>query len=170
MAWGREARAAHEKDMGSYELFAWRDALSIAMLIDELFGARRARLVFDQFRLEQLLEFEAKNSSLIRDFIQKTESQRPSFLAKICKHEKDENTQIAFVSLALLGVLRAKAVMELRDLFRTELAPGRGNRVTTAGVYDFSVEMHSVYAYAWPSEVFEAMALDDGHEDEDDDD
>lgn len=167
--WGRKkARPVHEKDMGSYELFAWRDALALADFLDDTFGAARARRTFEEASQAEILEFESANGSLIGDFIQKPESQRPALLARLRK-AADERTLILFVTLALLGVLRAKAVMELRDRFRTELAPGRGNRVTTAAVYDFSREMREVYRYAWPSEAFEALGIDDSDEDSDDD-
>lgn len=155
----RKATPIHEKDMWSYEVFAWRDALALAAFLADTFGAEKARLSFEAIPLEQVIEFEASNGSLIGDFIQKPEGQRPAFLSRISK-SSNVSTQILFVVLAILGVIRAKAVMELRDRFRTELAPGRGNRITTAAVYDFSREMRGLYSYAWPGAVFDAIGLD----------
>jgi hypothetical protein len=53
------------------------------------------------------------------------------------------------------------ANMEVRDNFRSVLAPGRGNRVTTASVYVFAEEIRNIFNYVWPSEVFDAMGIDD---------
>lgn len=159
--WGKpKARPIHEKDMGSYESHAWHDALALALFIDDEFGAAKARITFEAIPREEVLDFERVNGLLLGDFIQRAESQRPAFLARVCK-SAEERTKILFVVLALIGVLRAKAVMELRDRFRTELAPGRGNRVTTAALYDFSREIREVYIYDWPWVVFNALGLDD---------
>ena len=156
----QKARGAHEKDMDSYELFAWRDALSVADFLEENFGAAKARKVFESVPSEHIVEFEAANGELIGDFIQKPESQRKSFLSRISK-QSDEVGQIIFLTLAILGLVRTKAVMELRDRYRTELAPGRGNRVTTASLYDFSRHMRKLYRYTWPAAVFHAIGVDD---------
>lgn len=162
----RNARAAkpHEKDMGSYERFAWDDAHAIAWFIEDTFGANTARTIYDAIPTEDVINFEKKYHELIGDFIQKSESQRPGFLRRIGKTAEEE-TRIAFVVLALLGVLRAKAIMELRDKFSMELAPGRGNRLTTASLYDFSQEIQSVYKYAWPFEIFSNLDLSFAHDD-----
>lgn len=159
--YGRRKRTeAHEKSMGSYELFAWRDAMSIADLIDEQFGSSRALACYSKVEKTVLIDFEERNKQIIGDFIQKSESQRLPFLNKVAK-AADEETRIIFLVLALIGVLRAKAVLELRDRFRTVLVPGRGNRITTAAVYDFSNDMKDLYSYSWPQEVFEDMDFDD---------
>jgi len=164
-SFGRKATPVHEKSMGTYEVFAWRDATSIADWINEEFGAAYARQEFEKFELVNVISFERKHQDLLADFIQKTENQRPSFLKRIGK-EADEPTRILFVTLALIGVLRAKNVMEVRDNFRSVLAPGRGNRVTTASVYAFAEEIRDIFTYVWPSEVFDAMSIDDESDDE----
>ncbi len=161
---GRKATPVHEKSMGTYELFAWRDAMAMADWIDAEFGAAHARQVFEQFELSNVIEFERKHQDLLTEFIQKTESQRPAYLKRIGKNT-DEATWILFATLALIGVLRAKEVMEVRDNFRTVLAPGRGNRVTTASVYLFAEEVRNIFTYVWPGEVFDAMGINDDEED-----
>lgn len=156
---------AHEKSMGSYELFAWRDSLAIAEMIDDLFGSAAARRAYESFSEEAVIEYELENQELIADFIQKSELQRESFFGRITRDRSDD-TKVLFLTLALIGVLRAKAVMELRDRFRSVLAPGRGNRITTAALYEFSIKFFAVYAYEWPEEPFEALGLDDDVEDD----
>jgi hypothetical protein len=150
--------------MGTYELFAWQDAMSIAIWMDEEFGATAARKVFEGIARPIVTDFERKYQDLIADYIQKTEGQRPAFLKRITK-QADDSTRILFATLALIGVLRAMAVMEVRDNFRTVLAPGRGNRITTASVYVFAGELRDVFEYEWPSAVFEALGVDDDEED-----
>ena len=152
----RRRTEAHEKSMGSYEMFAWRDALAIAELICELYGRARAENVYKAVEQKEVVKFESENQQLIADFIQKSESQREPFLRRITK-EAGDGTRIVFLTLALLGVLRAKALMELRDQFRTALAPGGGNRITTASLYDFSNALPSIYVYEWPAEPFDAL-------------
>jgi hypothetical protein len=148
----------HEKSMASYEHHAWSDALSIAELIDSLFGYAVAKKAYGTFSRKEVLEFEAKYVQQIGDFIQKSESQREPYLRRIAKDVGDD-TKILFLTLSLLGVLRAKALMELRDRFRNVLAPGRGNRITTASLYDFSNEMPSLFEYAWPARVFDSIEV-----------
>lgn len=139
--------------------------MAIAELIDDLYGRASAKKVYESYLRKDVLDFEIKHQQLIADFIQKTESQREPYLRRISKDSNDE-TKVLFLTLALIGVLRAKAVMELRDMFRTVLAPGRGNRVTTAAIYEFSNELPAVFNYDWPDESFEAMGLYGGEEDE----
>jgi len=162
---GRRKAPIHEKSMGSYELFAWRDAMSMAEWIDEEFGVAHARKVYEQFDSSSVLKFERENQDLLANFIQKTESQRPAFLRRVAK-KANEDTRILFVTLALIGVLRAKEVMEIRDSFRTALAPGRGNRVTTAGIYVFTEKIRDIFTYGWPWEPFDAMGIYCGEDEE----
>lgn len=156
--------------MGSYEEYAWNDAVAIAYLIDEMHGYTNAKKTYALFTQEAILEFEEKHEEFISDFIRKTETQRVPFLRRITKNV-DDNTNILFLTLALIGVLRARDVLELRDQYRHVLVPGQGNRVTVAGIYDFASELSAIYDYAWPSEPFEAIdvgltADDDEDEDE----
>lgn len=154
------ARPIHEKDMYSYALHAWRDAQAIGLFIEEEFGAATARKIYESRPHKDVLKFETENSSLISDFIQKSESHRPAFLSRVCK-SVDTHTKVLFLVLCLIGIRRTIAIIGLRDKFRTELAPGRGNRVTTASLYDFSLEMLEVYDYSWPTELFDSLDLDE---------
>lgn len=154
MGWGygssSRKRGAHEKSMGTYEMHAYSDAMSIAALLDEEFVASRARIIYDQIGEPALRQYEADAAESIADFIKRTASQRPAVLRRI----KDERTRVAFLVLAIIGCLRSKAVMELRDDYRMAMAPGSGNRVTTAALYQFATEMKSIYQYGWPFEAF----------------
>lgn len=155
----RQRTEQHEKSMGSYEVFAWRDAMAIASFLADEIPLARAKASFGRATLPDLTKFERENEALLREFIQKPESQRPAYFRRITK-EVSEATKIDFLVLAILGAVRAMRIMELRDQFRMVLAPGRGNRVTTAALYAFSNEMLTVFDYDWPDEVFEAADLD----------
>jgi len=155
----------HEKSMGSYELFAWRDAMEIASYLDEEYGAPKARRIYEGLRTDVVVEFESKYSELLREFIQKSVSQRPGYLRKITKDVSDEY-RIMFLVLAILGVVRAKDVIELRDQYRSVMAPGRGNRVTTAAFYALSNDIKGTIQYDWPWEVFDAFGCSDEEDEE----
>ncbi|WP_404666979.1 hypothetical protein [Roseateles asaccharophilus] len=146
--------------MGSYQLHAWRDAMALAELLDETFGATKARKVYATFKASDLRTFEGENCKLIGDFIEKPEAQRPAVLRRMST-QNDEDTRIVFVVLAIIGCLRSKDVMEIRDAFRHSMAPGGGNRVTTAALYEFGerIKAHTA-SYAWPREVFDAAEID----------
>lgn len=167
--WHRQRTESHEKSMGSYELFAWRDAMAIAEFIAVEYTVPKARKAYESHEHATISKFEREHAELLTEFIQKSESQRPAFLRRITKSTPplSESTVILFLVLALLGVLRSKNIIELRDRFRTVLAPGRGNRITTSAIYAFSNEMRSVYSYEWPYEVFDAIGeFDDSSESE----
>jgi hypothetical protein len=171
MAYGRKKRESHEKDMGSYVLFAWRDAMAIAYLINEEIGALEARRLYESITEESLLKFEQSSQEELADFIQKSESQRPAYLRKFLKNVKQENvelTKVGFLVLALIGCLRAKDVLDLRDRFRYVLAPGSGNRMTTAGIYAFAGEIKNIYDYSFPDEPFTAQGIYMFDDDDDD--
>ncbi|MGU3473187.1 hypothetical protein ACLBWT_18820 [Paenibacillus sp. D51F] len=173
MAYGRRRRESHEKDMGSYVKFAWNDAMEIASFIDEEIGALKARKLYESITEESLLKFEKSNQDGIADFIQRSISQRPVYLRKFLKNVKPENvefTKVGFLVLALIGCLRAKDVIELRDRFRYVLAPGSGNRMTTAGLYAFAGEISNIFEYTFPDEPFTAQGIYMFDDDEDDDD
>lgn len=160
MGWGTTSRRkteAHEKSMGSYERHAWSDALAMASYLDEEIGADKARKIYEDVREVDLRKYEEDTGALIQDFIKRSESQRPSVLKKL----PDERTRVVFQVLAILGCLRAKEVIDLRDRYRLALAPGAGYRVTTASLYGLSEQMRSIYTYAWPLEVFDALGIDD---------
>lgn len=154
---GRGATGAHLKSMGSYELHAWRDAMAIAELLDQTVGAARARQLYEQVESKVLLEFERLMSADIADFIARSESQRPPVIKKLA----GEATKTCFLVLSILGCLRAKALMEIRDNYREVLAPGKGNRVTTGSLYNFSVEVINSVNHTWPYEVFSSLGIDD---------
>lgn len=161
MGWGYSSssrkRGAHEKSMGSYEMHAHSDAISIAYLLEKELGSSRARAIYEKIDEPSLRKYEADSADIIADFIKRTESQRPSVLKKI----KDERTRVAFLVLAIIGCLRAKATMELRDNYRMAMVPGSGNRVTTAALYRFAMDMQAIFDYAWPFEAFLDAELSD---------
>jgi hypothetical protein len=68
------------------------------------------------------------------------------------------------MTLAIIGCVRAHNVMELRDRYRELLAPGRGKRVTTSGLYRFSNDVQRLSDYEWPEGVFSALGEDDEYD------
>jgi hypothetical protein len=156
---GRSSRVeAHQKSMGSYEMHAWSDAMAIASLLDERVGIAKARKIYVGIPKANLVEYEKSVADGIADFIQKPESQRPAFLKKL---PDGVNTLVAFLTLAIIGCVRAKDVLEIRDNFRNALAPGGGNRITVSNVYRFAQEVADSISYEWPWEPIQAMGLDD---------
>lgn len=166
---GRRRTDPHEKSMGSYELFAWRDAMSVGSMLEEECNLPKARKIYEAMTPEAIMEFEEKNCELLKEFIGKSEVQRHTYFERITK-ESSEGTKVLFLVLAILGLVRVMRMLELRDAFRTVLAPGRGNRITAAGVYGFAAEVDACFEYEWPSEVFEAYGADDFGDDDDDSD
>ncbi len=170
MRWGQRRKTeAHEKSMGSYEMHAWRDACAIAYQAVETFGAEVVRKTYLEIEKEPLQEFEDSNTDLIADFIKRSESQRASVVKKL----PDDRTRIGFLVLAVLGCLRGREILDLRDQYRYAFAPGSGNRITLAQIYAFSQAVKKLYDYAWPAEVFRAIGEsgedDDGPDDEEED-
>lgn len=166
MGWGygggQGAKGAHLKSMGSYEQHAWNDAVSMADLLNEVVGSSKARRIFERVPADKVRSYEQQMSEQLEAFIAKSESQRPAVLRKL----GDETNVVCFMVLAIIGCLRARDAMEVRDNYREHLAPGRGNRVTTASMYAFCQEIANLISYEWPYEPFHAMGLDDsGDED-----
>lgn len=166
---GRRRTEPHEKSMGSYELFAWRDAMEVGGLLEEEFKLPKARQMYEAMDVKDIIKFERDNAELIETFIGKTVTQRSAYFRRVTK-DSNERTKVLFLVLAIIGLVRVMHLLELRDNFRMVLAPGRGNRVTAAGVYGFAGEVQDCFEYDWPWEVFDAYGADDSDDDDDDDD
>ncbi|WP_241295694.1 hypothetical protein [Burkholderia stabilis] len=160
MTW-RDRSDPRAKSMGSYELYAWQDACSVAALLEDLYELPYARQVFTAATEEHLRRFEEDNAALISEFIAKTESRRDAYFQKITTKASDEE-RVTFLVLAIIGLLRVRRVIDLRDVYRFALTPGSGNRVTAASIYQFSRAVAKAFHYGWPGEVFDALGLDDG--------
>ena len=148
--------------MGSYVLHAWRDAMAIASLLDQEIGIAKARKIYEGLNRDGVIYYESEAEASIGDFIQKTESQRLSFVKKL---PASETTRVVFLTLAIIGCVRAKTILELRDNYRNSLAPGGGNRVTVADIYRFGQEVASAVSYDWPWEPVDAMGHHDDYDD-----
>lgn len=147
--------------MGSYELHAWRDAMALAEFLKEQcaeinLNLRQARELYASLDRAAVIELEKNNSELVAEMIRRPESQRHAYFRKICM-KSDVPTKVASLVLFVLGAVRARDLLELRDQYRGSLAPGAGNRVTAAGAYAFAAGVDSLFVYDWPHEVFEAM-------------
>lgn len=167
--YGRRRTNPHEKHMGSYELFAWRDAMALASWLEEDYDVRAVRQAFEAMSLDDKLAFEDKNVELIEELIRRSESQRPAYVRKVGK-DASEITKGILIAFAIIGQVRVKDLMELRDRYRMALAPGGGNRVTCSELYAFQHEVSHLGSYDWPDEVFDAYGGDGGWSDDDEDD
>ena len=156
---GRQRTEKHEKSMASYNAFAWDDALSMAELFVLKYNVKNAREQWRLVKQADIISIENSHFRMIGDFIQKTERQRPAHLNAIEKEQP--GLQIMILILAIIGVVRAARVMDLRDRYRTILVPGRGHRLTTAAVYDFAIGVRNEHSYNWPDEVFDAINYSD---------
>lgn len=159
----------HEKAMGSYELFAWRDAMALACLLEEDFDVQAVRIAFDAMQIGQKIDFEDKNCEIIEELIRRSESQRPAYVRKVGK-SADEITRGLLIVFAILGQVRVMEILELRDRYRLALAPGSGNRITCSSLYAFQQEMAGLQTYDWPDHVFDAYGGDGGWIDPENDD
>ncbi len=150
------------KSMFNYESAAWNDACAIALFIGDNFeDLPAAREMYEKLEESDISQFEAKISHLIAEFLGKTEAQRQSFFNKITKNAPAIN-RLLFLTLSLLSALRVRDLIALRDRYRQFLAPGCGYRATTKALYEFDREYRAQLTYAWPSEPFDAVGLDDG--------
>lgn len=171
--YGRQGRESHEKSMSSYEQFARSDAIAIAYLLNEEVGAPRARKFYELLDKDSIIKFEHEKHDILAEFIQKPEGHRPAYLRRCTKgmDEKDtKSTKIVLLVLAIIGCMRVKEVLYLRDNYSYVLAPGSGNRITTARVYKFADEVKNLIQYDWPWEVFYDAGIDDDDDDNDNDD
>lgn len=160
--YGPRRTEAHHKSMGSYELHAWRDAMAIANLLHDCVGIAKARRIYEGLNTDAIIRYEAEVDEEIGNFIQKTERQRESFVKKMAVGEP---TLVAFLTLAIIGCVRAKEILELRDRYRLALAPGSGNRATVAEIYRFGMDVDATVTYEWPWDPISAMGLDDEGDD-----
>lgn len=164
---------SHEKSMGSYELHAWSDAVSMAHDLHAFaenndLTLRDVRRRFEALSPSQLSDLETKNVDLIAQYLQKSERQREAFFTRITK-TVDLDAKLRFLVLCILGAVRAKELLELRDQHRFHLAPGSGNRVTIASAYTFADRVAELFVYAWPDEVFDAAGIYVDYSDDEDD-
>jgi hypothetical protein len=157
----------HEKHMGSYELFSWRDAMALASWLEEDYDVRAVRVAFEGMSLDEKLDFEEKNHDHIEELIRRSESQRPAYVRKVGK-EANDTTKGVLIVFAIIGQVRVKDLLELRDQYRMALAPGSGNRITCSELYAFQHQVSRLGNYDWPAEVFEAYGGNAGWADDDD--
>lgn len=155
----RERTYPHEKPMGSYILHAWRDAMALANLLQENYSLSEAKSNFEAQEVNALVTMETRNVDVIRDFIAMTEAQRRKYIKLLKKQKVTDSGIMAFIVLAIIGAIRVKEVLELRDQFRHYLVPGMGNRDTAGAIYDFSAQVNAMFDYSWPGEVFDAMGI-----------
>ncbi|WP_321967195.1 hypothetical protein [Burkholderia cepacia] len=154
------------KSMGSYQLFAWRDAMSLASWLEESYDLRAVRAAFEALNAAERDEFEQRNAEVIEELIRRPESQRPALLRKAGKNI-DPAWHGLLILFAVMSQARTREVIELRDNFRDALEPGLGNRVTCAGLYAFQRELLALPRHAWPWEVFDAYGGGADREDDD---
>lgn len=104
----------------------------------------------------------------LEGFLAKTETQRVARLNKLAKTWTDDQVTL-FFTLALVAAMHAKELIELRDTYRLELAPGLGNRATAAGIYAHASRAAEILGnMLWPAEAFDAVGISDSENDDED--
>ena len=143
--------------MSSYQLFAWRDAMALASLLQEMHEPRSTEILFDALSYDDLRELEDAFSDEICDLIHRSEGQRPALLRRIEKNHPNQRTGELVLLLAVIGQARTARALEVRDRYTAAMTPGRGNRDTAAAWYQFVEDIGGLTGeYRFPYEVFEA--------------
>lgn len=163
--YGRGRTHPHEKPMGSYELFAWRDAMALASWLETDYAVKEVRAAFEKMSTADLYDFEENNRDHIQELIRRSESQRPAYVRKVGK-DVSEISRGLLIVFAIIGQVRVRDMLELRDRYRLALAPGGGNRITCAEMFAFQLEVSGLHGFSWPDEVFEAYGGDAGDYDD----
>ena len=156
---GRHATPAHQKAMSTYQLFAWRDAMALASLLEEDYDVKAVRQLFERLSAEKIAEFEQTLQEHIGALLQKPEGHRPAYLRRLAKdHPNNPHLPAFTLLLAIIGQVRVTQLLNLRDMFRGALAPGEGNRMTCANLYDFGMAVARLQQRKpeFPYEVFAA--------------
>lgn len=153
------------KSMGSYELFAWRDAMEMASWLEADFDVRAIRKAFERMSVQALVEYENNNHAIIAELLRKTPAQRPAYLRKVGK-DVDAITRGLVVVFAIIALVRVKDLIELRDMYRSVLTPGGGNRATCSGLYEFQLDAAALSKFDWPDEVFDAYGGNGGFDED----
>lgn len=166
--YGRQRSNPSEKSMSSYQLFAWRDAMALANWLEQDYDVKAVRRAFEAQTVDYFLNFEKENRQHIEELVRRPESQRPAYVRKVCKNV-DEVVQGIFIVLAIIAQVRNRDLLELRDRYRSALAPGGGNRITCSELYAFHLDAMNLHRFAWPDEVFMAYGGDSGWDDDDTD-
>ena len=179
MPYGRRRSAAtpaHHKSMGSYHLFAWRDAMALAQLLEEMYEPSKTLELYNKLTYEDLQGFEQAYADDIATLIGRSESQRPSALRRMDKEHPEYRHSELCLLLAIIAQVRTMEVLELRDYYRTVMAAGSGNRVTCVDWYEMSRGIAKLFdEYLFPFKVFDAYGADiawkgrDSPDDADDD-
>lgn len=144
------------KSMSAYELFAWRDACSLAKFVVENDSVSEVRTQYSRLELKDITDYEAEIAESVAEFLSKTETGRPAYLKKFVK-ETDVISGRMLVILSILALLRTKELYRIRDLFSHSLNPGRGYRVNNASIYQLTIQVKDSIRYDWPAEAFEAI-------------
>ena len=153
------------RNMCSYEKFAWSDAISMAAWLEESFDLVAVRKKFESMTDSAKLHFEENNTEIIQELIGKTEGQRPAYLRKVGK-DADALIQGVLIIFAIIGMVRVKEIIDLRDRYRYALTPGGPNRSTCADPYAFQEEMKALTLLDWPDDVFDAFGSEGGWPDD----
>lgn len=168
---GQRLRESHEKSMWRYNQHAWNNAIELAQFLclaaeESGWQLEDLRRHFETIEGAKLADFDEANIEHVAHFVAETPSRRPKLYRKWFAERPQPG--LVFLILCILACSRAKELIDLRDDFREALAPGRGYRATVADLHAFGIKTALIYAdYSWPYEVFEAIAVFTGPDDED---
>jgi hypothetical protein len=155
-------------DMWRYGSHARSDAIEILDMVRERVGFPRARMFYEKYDANQLVEYEDKYAELVGQFIAKTATQRPAFLRRIGKKASEDDIAFFLVMCAQAG-LRVHRFFDVHYRYTQFLVPGGGYRVVTQGVFSFIQEVDQTSDYSWPWDLIgEVWPGEDARPDDDD--
>lgn len=153
-------------NMISYSQHIWNDMRNIIqMIIDEHGKDFAVEVVREGRRCRQDPEYVAKLLSEISDdiseFINRTNRNRPAFIRKLTKECSLKEQQIAwFYALVLISMHQVREFIEVRDMYRDFITPGKGNRVTAAALSGMLARTRDIFTdNEFPEDAFDDFCL-----------
>jgi hypothetical protein len=134
---------------------AWFDAIAIGRSLDQQFGINKAKEIYEGFDLKIVTAFERPAENEIVYFLKREERVRVAFMETVA----GESVKVLFLTLAIIGCLRAKWLWGLREANERTFTPHGGYRVQTGSLYQFSQKVSQGLSYDWPVKIFEEIEL-----------
>jgi hypothetical protein len=142
--------------MEHYGTFASRDARRLATWLERDYDVAITRRLYSDMSLTRKSEFEAANATFIEELIQRTPADRVAYLKNLDeKLGTDRTTESLLIVFAIIGLLRLRALFEIRDYYRSVLVPGEDSRTTCCALYSFQNEVSGIRRFRWPNEAFD---------------
>jgi len=97
----------------------------------------------------------------INEFINRTNRNRSALMRKIKQNGLKEDQFAGFYALVLISMHQAREFIEIRDMYRDFVVPGKGNRVTAASLSSLLSRTRSMFNdNEFPEVAFDDFCLD----------